>query len=89
LTDKQLESFFNLKKFDINYYPESKLNKIPKYFDWKVKEIKEVIKDLPKENLMIHIFDEMNEYFPKLRNFLDESGIQLNLTLIKDENSWD
>jgi len=88
LTDKQLQPLLNLKKFDIIYYPESKLHKIQEYFDWKVKEIKGIIEKSSRGNLIFKIFDDMSEYFPKLRNFADRQDIQLHLELIETETSW-
>jgi hypothetical protein len=88
LTDKQLQPLLKLKKFEVIYYPESKPHKIQDYFDWKVKEIKEIIKRLPKEHLIFHIFDDMNDYFSKLREFAEKWEINLHFILIEDEISW-
>ena len=68
-----------------------------RYFTWKVKKIKEVIKNTiknkrlnegSKENVKFNIFDDMNDYFLKIRKLEDKWHIQINLTLIENENSW-
>ena len=88
MTDKQLQPLLNLKKFDIIYYPESKPHKIQEHFDWKVKEIKEIIEKSPRGNFVFKIFDDMSDYFPKLRKFAGKQNIQLYLKIIETETSW-
>ncbi|MBA7620119.1 hypothetical protein ES703_27463 [subsurface metagenome] len=97
LTKNQLQSLANTKTFQIIYYPEGKSHKMWRYFTWKVKKIKEVIKNTiknkrlnegSKENVKFNIFDDMNDYFLKIRKLEDKWHIQINLTLIENENSW-
>ena len=97
LTENQLQSLANINLFQIIYYPEGKSHKMRKYFTWKVKKIKEVIKNTikdkrlnegSKENVKFNIFDDMNDYFLKIRKLEDKWHIQINLTLIENENSW-
>lgn len=97
LTENQLQSLATTKTFQIKYYPEGKSHKILKYFTWKVKKINEVIKNTiknkrlnegSKENVKFNIFDDMNDYFLKIRKLEDKWHIQINLTLIENENSW-
>ncbi len=97
LTENQLKSLSDGNKFHIIYYPESKPHKIKKYFSWKVKKIKEIIrstvktKNLPYssyKSIKFNIFDDMNDYFTKIKDFIDTIGVQIQLSLIDNENSW-
>ncbi|MHA1932680.1 MAG: hypothetical protein ACW96X_09090 [Promethearchaeota archaeon] len=97
LTEKQLESLSNIRKFQIIYYPEKKSHKIRKYFSWKVKKIKKVIKNAiklknSKDNseiaLKFNVFDDMDGYFSKIEDFATHYGVQAELSLIDNENSW-
>jgi len=97
LTENQLQPLANIKLFQVIYYPEGKSHKIQKYFAWKVKEVKEIIKNAMKnkrfnessnENINFNIFDDMNEYFPRIREFKDTYSVNIHLTLIDKENSW-
>ena len=97
LTENQLKSLSNLRQFHIIYYPERKAHKIKKYFSWKVKRIKEIIRNTVKtksfgddsdKNIKFNIFDDMNDYFPKIKDFIDNNGVQIHLSLIDNENSW-
>ena len=97
LTNKQLHPLVNIKKFKVIYYPEAKSHKIRKYFNWKAKMIKVIIKSTTykkrsnistKENYRFNIFDDMNDYFSKIRKFGDKCDIQIHLTVIENENSW-
>ncbi|KKL07816.1 hypothetical protein LCGC14_2582200, partial [marine sediment metagenome] len=85
------------KKFNVIYYPEAKSHKIRKYFNWKAKRIKAIIKKQNnkkhfnisnKENFRFNIYDDMNNYFSKIRKFGDKRDIQIHFTLIENENSW-
>jgi len=97
LTNIHLRPLADIKPFKVIYYPEAKPHKIRKYFKWKAKRIKAIIKNtnykkdfnIPtKENFTFNIFDDMNEYFSKIRKFGDKRNIQIHLTMIKRENSW-
>jgi hypothetical protein len=88
LTENQLQPLTKLKKFEIIFYPESKRHEIQEYFNWKVKEIKGIIEKPPKKSLVFHIFDDMDDYFPRLMKLKEKWNIQLNLTLIENEKSW-
>ncbi|MFX0038790.1 MAG: hypothetical protein ACFFB9_03500 [Promethearchaeota archaeon] len=95
LTEQQLKFLAEIKDFQVIYYPEGKPHKIHKYFDWKVKEIKGIIKDIIKSKsfneqakIKFNIFDDMNDYFRKLRKITEKWRIQINLTLIESENDW-
>ncbi len=98
LTDKHLGPLVEIKRFNVIYYPETKSHKIRKYFNWKAKTIKAIIKSTTnrkhfnistKENYIFNIFDDMNDYFLKIRKFEDKWDIQIHLTMIENENSWD
>ena len=98
LTENQLESLSHIKNFQIIYYPEKKPHKIRKYFSWKVKNIKKIIKnaanskmfkDNNDKSLKFNIFDDMDGYFSKIEDFATYYGVQAHLSLIENENSWD
>ena len=97
LTVSQLQSLANIKEFQVIYYPEGNSHKMRKYFTWKVKKVKDIIKITingknfsknPQENGKFNIFDDLNDYFPKIRKFKDKYRVQIQLTLIENENSW-
>ena len=97
LTEKQLESLSNIRNFQIIYYPEKKSHKIRKYFSWKVKKIKRIIKNAAKfksfkdnndKTLKFNIFDDMDGYFTKIEDFATHYGVQAHLSLIENDNSW-
>ncbi len=97
LTDNHLRPLVDIKPFKVIYYPEAKPHKIRKYFNWKAKRIKAIIKSTnnkkyfnisTKENFRFNIFDDMNEYFSKIRKLRDKRDIQIHLTMIENENSW-
>lgn len=97
LTENQLESLSNIRNFQIIYYPEKKSHKIRKYFSWKVKKIKKIIKNAVKlkafkdsneKTLMFKIFDDMDGYFSKIEDFATHYGVQAHLSLIETENNW-
>ncbi len=98
LTDKHLRPLVDIKPFKVIYYPEAKPQKIRKYLNWKAKIIKVIIKSTTnrehhnistKESFVFNIFDDMNDYFSKIRKFEDKWDIRIHLTMIENENSWD
>ena len=97
LTETQLGSLSNIRNFQIIYYPEKKSHKIRKYFSWKVKKIKKIIrnavrfktfKDNNEKSLKFYIFDDMDGYFSKVENFATHNGVQAHLSLIENDTSW-
>lgn len=97
LTENQLESLSNIRNFQIIYYPEKKSHKIRKYFSWKVKKIKKIIKNAAKlksfkdnneKTIQFNIFDDMDGYFSKIEDFATHYGVQAHLSLIENDNSW-
>jgi len=97
LTENQLESLSGIRNFQIVYYPEKKSHKIRKYFSWKVKKIKKIIKngansktfkDNNEKIIKFNIFDDMDGYFSKIEDFATHYGVQAQLSLIENDNSW-
>ncbi|MFW9874152.1 MAG: hypothetical protein ACFFG0_13685 [Candidatus Thorarchaeota archaeon] len=97
LTEKHLQPLTTIHPFQIIYYPEGKSNRIRKYFTWKAKTIKGIIESISNgknsnnnslETFKFHIFDDMNDYFPKVRKFREKQEIQIQLTLIENKSSW-
>ncbi|MHA1916225.1 MAG: hypothetical protein ACW97V_17890 [Promethearchaeota archaeon] len=88
LTEKQLKPLVKLKNFNIIYYPESKPFNLPTYFEWKLKEIKKILKSSLTENYTFYIFDDMDDHFPKLRKIAKKYDIRLQLKVIENEMSW-
>jgi hypothetical protein len=97
LTDNHLRPLVDIKPFKVIYYPEAKPHKIRKYLKWKAKGIKAIIKSTTnkksfnistKENFTFKIFDDMNDYFLKVRKFGDKRDIQIHFIMIENENSW-
>jgi len=97
LTENQLQSLTNIKEFHVIYYSEGNSHKIKKYFTWKANKIKEIIKNTINrknfsldslENVKFNIFDDMNDYFLRIRKLEDKWHIQIYLTLVANENSW-
>ena len=97
LTETQLESLSTIRNFQIIYYPEKKSHKVRKYFSWKVKKIKKIIKNEAKfktfkdngeKTINFNIFDDMDGYFSKVEDFATHYGIQAHVSLIENESSW-
>ncbi len=97
MTENQLLILANIKSFQVIYYPEEKTYKIQEYFAWKVKTVKEIIKNIiknknfienSKEKVSFNIFDDMVDYFPKVREFENKYDINIQLTLIDNKISW-
>ena len=97
LTENQLESLSNIRNFQIIYYPEKKSHKIRKYFSWKVKKIREIIKnaansktfkDDDEKIIKFNIFDDMDGYFSIIEDYATHYGVQAHLSLIENDKSW-
>ncbi|MCP6718647.1 MAG: hypothetical protein KJI71_00260 [Patescibacteria group bacterium] len=97
VTDNHLRPLVDIKPFKVIYYPETKQHRIRKYFNWKAKRIKVIIKstnnkkhfNIPtKKNFTFNIFDDQNNYFSKIRKFGKKRDIQIHFTMIENENSW-
>ena len=87
LTDNHLRPLVNIKPFKVKYYPEAKSYKIRIYLNWKAKTIKTIIKSTTNK-MHFNIFDDMNDYFSKIRKFGDNRDSKIHLTMIENENSW-
>jgi len=65
------------------------------YFEWKVKKIQEVINangkkqyiDYKKQPLF-KIFDDMDDYFLKLKKYSEDFSVKVTLFLIDEEKGW-
>ena len=97
LTENQLQSLTNIRKYQIIYYPESKKHKIKKYFTWKTKEIEKIIKntikskdfiDCIEEKVKFFIFDDLNDYFPRIKKYESKYKVQIYLGFIDNKNMW-
>jgi hypothetical protein len=97
LTGNQLRELKDYRNFQIIYYPERKSYKSHQYFAWKVKEIRKIVKNTIKkdivqesmnEKLKFNIFDDMNDHFPKIKIMKEFSNLKLQLTVIESENNW-
>ncbi len=95
LTTSQLKPLDHIRIYQIIYYPEGKQHKSNEYFEWKIKNIQELIntngknqyKDYSKK-LFFKIFDDMDEYFPKIKQLSEIFGVKVKFYSINGENSW-
>ncbi len=97
LTENQLQILIEFRDFRMIYYPERKPYKSHKYFAWKAREIKKIIKKSiksgkthgdVKENFVFYIFDDLNDHFPRIRDFEDKYKVKIHLTLIDNTDIW-
>ena len=95
LTEFHLKPFDGLKRYKIIYYPEGKPHNSDEYFEWKIKEIQKILNINEKNqfneynnSVSFKIFDDMDDYFPKIKDLSKKFGINIQLYLIKGENSW-
>ncbi len=100
LTESKLNLLKRLRAFQIIFYPEGKVHESDEYFEWKSDRVQKIInnhinrnnrnsvdKDY-RDNTVFHIFDDMNDYFPKIKEFSETIGLEVNLSLITGEKSW-
>ncbi|MFX0036292.1 MAG: hypothetical protein ACFE9I_11720 [Candidatus Hermodarchaeota archaeon] len=97
LTESQLKPLISIKNFQIIFYSEKKSYKIQNYFTWKVKKVKEIIKNIiknrrfnekSKEKVIINIFDDMNNYFHRIRKYENRYKVQIHTKWIDNNNDW-
>ncbi len=97
LTESKLNSLKKLRAFQIVYYPESKLHESHEYFEWKSRSVQKIINKYIERNendknygsnIMFHIFDDVNDYFPSLKELYETNGLDVNFSLIEGEKSW-
>lgn len=95
LTEFHLKLLDRIKRYKIIYYPEGKYHKSNEYFEWKIKKIQKIlnINEINQSNdykkrLSFKIFDDMDDYFPKIKELSKKFGVKIQFNLIKGENSW-
>ncbi|MFX1329107.1 MAG: hypothetical protein ACFE91_13350 [Promethearchaeota archaeon] len=97
LTEDQLQRLTNIKPFQVIFYPEVKRYKIHKYIAWKEKKVKEIIMNIvnqsrfiknSQENVIINIFDDINDYFHRIQEYKNRFKIQIRTNCIDSENGW-
>ena len=96
LTESQLKPLNKIKRYRVIYFPERKLHESDVYFEWKIKKVKELINRNGKIQYKDHskarffkIFDDMDEYFPKIKELSEIFGVKVKLYSINGENSWE
>ena len=97
LTATQLSPLKAIKPFQIIFYPESKSHAEKEYFDWKVARMGEIFKkyinaDLgdanSKTNYSFKIFDDMPDYFPRVKEMARNQGLNITLRATKGPGDW-
>lgn len=97
LTETQLSPLKEIKPFQIIFYPEGKAHVAKEYFDWKVNHLGEIFNnyinpELPNENFKdkysFKIFDDMPDYFPRVKEIADSQGVNITLRAIKGSEDW-
>ena len=96
LTESQLKPLDDTKRYRIIYYPERITHEPNEYFEWKIKNIKELINangrnqynDYSKVRFF-KIFDDMDEYFPKIKELSEIFGVKVKFYFINGKNSWE
>jgi hypothetical protein len=97
LTESQLKPLIDFKPYEVIYYPEEKENRAQDYFDWKVGQINEILKHWkedevsyknPNKILKAKIYDDLIEYFPRIKKIAKNLNLKLELFKIKGEKSW-
>lgn len=97
ITDKQLSPLEDIKSFDVFYYPEDKAHTTEQYFNWKVDKIKECFigdgkpiknNEISRKEFYFKIFDDMDDYFPRIKEFAEERELNYYLKLISSPEMW-
>jgi len=96
LTESQLKPLNKIKRYQIIFYPERNPHESDVYFEWKIKKVQELIdnngKNQIKDYSKLHsfkIFDDMDDYFPKIKELSEIFGVRIKLYLINGKNSWE
>jgi len=96
LTESQLKPLNKLKRYRVIYFPERNIHESDIYFEWKIKKVQELINNNGKNQYndyskvrFFKIFDDMDEHFPKIKEFSEKLGLLVNLFLINGGKSWD
>ncbi len=58
------------------------------YFNWKVNTIKKKIKQNAGKDVIIWIFDDLIEHFPKIQKIADEFKVIIQLIHIDNKDKW-
>ena len=74
--------------FDIIWYPSNKKHEARTYFKWKVDTIKKLMKGLRAHGVKYAIFDDLPDYFLKLRKFANKRGIECHVARRKSNEDW-
>ena len=97
LTETQLSPLKEIKPFQIIFYPEGKAHVAKEYFDWKVNRMGEIFNnyidpELHNENskgkYIFKIFDDMPDYFPRIKEIAENQGLNIALQAIKGPEDW-
>ncbi len=97
LTETQLSSLKEIKPFQIIFYPESKSHVENEYFNWKVARMREIFNnyintevsnDSSKTSYSFKIFDDMPDYFPRVKEIADNLGLNITLQAINGPEDW-
>ena len=95
LTESQLKPLNKIKRFHIIYYPEGNEHESDVYFEWKIKKVQGLINNNRKDQSneynklrFFKIFDDMDDYFPKIKKLSEKFGVKVKFYLINGKNSW-
>jgi len=96
-TETQLSPLKEIKPFQIIFYPESKSHVEKEYFDWKVARMGEIFNkyinaeidnEISKSNYSFKIFDDMSDYFPRVKEMAGNQALNITLRAIKIPDDW-
>ncbi len=97
LTEMHLMPLKKIKPFQIIYYPAELSHTSKEYFEWKVKQIQEILigkfnQELSDENLkknfIFKIFDDITDYFPRVQEIAGSLGLNISLISIDSSKKW-
>lgn len=97
ITEKQLFPLKSIRTFKIIYYPDDKSHTAEEYFNWKIEIVGEIFEKYAiafntNENLgtelIFKIFDDMDEYFPRLKEISKKYEFKNKLVSISSPEIW-
>ncbi len=88
LTESQLEPIRKYKVYITIFYPKKRQHLEHLYFNWKVNTIKKKIKQNAGKDVIIWIFDDLIEHFPKIQKIADEFKVIIQLIHIDNKDKW-
>ncbi len=97
LTRNQLKPLEEIRAYRIYFYPEEKSHRAKEYFDWKVVKIQEIFDSvikransshIPVNHFVFRIFDDMSDYFSRIKNIAERFNLTVSLTLINRPKDW-